>query len=348
MTLETVFIGTADWLWKQYGKTVTDSTFGLVKKEWDRFNWAEAATRYAERMREQHDRFKPLGRSEPIALADIFTEVYMLDKITAWQLYNLEELKNQFPDRRSRSRPSDRRHSGLAVARQTQRLYLLGQPGAGKTTFLRYLTLQALTGQLEGVPLFISLHGWSKSGLGLMEFIDREFEICAFPRARPFVEYILQTGRALALGPGPALDWGLTIAWLVGQLFEGLATNKTIQEAQANQFAAYLAGLAELSRALNDPALSAALAGLVPPAAGASPQNWTAFNATLARLMETHRDLRQWELTADQADQLARYFEANRLLLQCLERADVADREAIKRGLLLPESKSTAFEPDGK
>jgi hypothetical protein len=191
MLLETIFEGAAEWL--------TNSAVGFIKKEWERFNWAEAAARYGQRMREQHDRFKPLGRSEPISLAEIFTEVYMLDKITARQLYNLEELKSQFPDRRNRSRSTDTRYNGLAVARQKPRLYLLGQPGAGKTTFLRYLTMQALSGHLEGVPLFISLHGWSKSGLELMEFIDREFEICAFPLARSFVDYILQSGRALAL-----------------------------------------------------------------------------------------------------------------------------------------------------
>ncbi len=53
--------------------------------------------------------------------------------------------------------------------------------------------------------------------------------------------------------------------------------------------------------------------------------------------MLTHRDLREWKLSREQAKQLAAYLEANRLLLACLEQAVVSDRETIKRGLLLPE-----------
>ena len=43
-----------------------------------------------------------------------------------------------------------------------------------------------------------------------------------------------------------------------------------------------------------------------------------------------------WELSEEQADLLARYLEANRLLLECLAVASVPDREAIEAQMLLP------------
>jgi predicted NACHT family NTPase len=202
MTLETIFTAAADWMRDQDSKAAANSTIGWVKEEWDKVNWAEASARYAQRLEEQHNRFKPLGRSEPIPLGDIFTDVYLLNKISARQWYSLDELKEQFSDRLERRRDPGKRRNGLEVARQRPHLYILGKPGAGKTTFLRYLTVQALRGGLDGAPIFVSLHAWSKSNLGLLEFIDQEFDGCGFPRARPFVDYILQTGRALALFDG--------------------------------------------------------------------------------------------------------------------------------------------------
>src|SRR5512136_712552 len=121
MTLETIFTAAAGWLWSQYGKGAADSTIGWVKKEWDKVNWAEASTRYAQRLEEQHNRFKPLGRAEPIPLGDIFTEVYLLNKISARQWYSLDELRKQFPDRLEQTHRSSERRNGLEVARQSPR-----------------------------------------------------------------------------------------------------------------------------------------------------------------------------------------------------------------------------------
>lgn len=152
----------------------------------------------------------------------------------------------------------------------------------------------------------------------------------------------------LTLGSRPALDAGLTTAWLAGRIFLEFSAKGEDIQAQVNQLVHYLAWLIELSRRLNATVLSDGLTGLTNPSATATPRVWAAFCSNLTTLMQIRCELRLWELTEAQTKQLARYFEANRLLLECLERADVADREGIKRRLLLPESKSVAFEPHGK
>jgi predicted NACHT family NTPase len=81
---------------------------------------------------------------------------------------------------------------------------ILGKPGAGKTTFLKYLTLQALDGNLKqsGIPIFVGLKEWSDSGQSLIDFIVDIFDVCDFPNAHPFVVRLLTQGRALILLDG--------------------------------------------------------------------------------------------------------------------------------------------------
>jgi hypothetical protein len=42
------------------------------------------------------------------------------------------------------------------------------------------------------------------------------------------------------------------------------------------------------------------------------------------------------EMSGEQANRLAEYFAANRLLLECLDTAHVSNRQAIEDSLLLP------------
>ncbi len=81
---------------------------------------------------------------------------------------------------------------------------VLGKPGAGKSTFLKYLALQALDGktQRKRIPIFISLKDLSDSGSKLFNFILEQFEECQLPDAEPFVTRLLENGRCLILLDG--------------------------------------------------------------------------------------------------------------------------------------------------
>ena len=64
----------------------------------------------------------------------------------------------------------------------------LGKPGAGKTTFLKYLTLQACAGKVitsaKKRPIFVSLKEWIDSGTEeLIPFLAQQFKICEFPKS---------------------------------------------------------------------------------------------------------------------------------------------------------------------
>ncbi|NUM47473.1 MAG: NACHT domain-containing protein [Anaerolineales bacterium] len=82
------------------------------------------------------------------------------------------------------------------------RLYILGKPGAGKTTFLKYLVHQTVQEKLGRIPIFVTLKDWADKGGDLLTFIARQFDICQFPDAAPFIEYLLETGHAVLLLDG--------------------------------------------------------------------------------------------------------------------------------------------------
>jgi len=87
---------------------------------------------------------------------------------------------------------------------QLDNYIVLGKPGAGKTTFLKFIILQTLDGKTPGdkVPVFISLKDFSDSELDLLSFIVREFDICCFPDAKSFITRLLNDGKFLILLDG--------------------------------------------------------------------------------------------------------------------------------------------------
>jgi hypothetical protein len=54
----------------------------------------------------------------------------------------------------------------------------------------------------------------------------------------------------------------------------------------------------------------------------------------LLDIFRTHFSLKDYEFTIDQFNYINNYLEATELLLQCLEKKDVSDKEAIMDRLL--------------
>ncbi|MEB3118266.1 MAG: hypothetical protein VKL01_07855, partial [Limnothrix sp.] len=93
-----------------------------------------------------------LDMEQPIALGTIYTQVNVLEKLTANQrlssselLGNLDEIE-EF-DRFCLGKVRQEKISGLDAVTRHQALMVLGRPGAGKTTFLKYLTIACLDGE---------------------------------------------------------------------------------------------------------------------------------------------------------------------------------------------------------
>jgi hypothetical protein len=163
----------------------------------DPSHWDAYLERYLQAVKARYGTIRIFGQPEPKPLEGIFTDLYILDKPAAWQRLDISQLQQDS----LQSDAQRERINGLELVAQPEghRLFILGKPGAGKTTFLRYLVLQAARGNIDGGPIFVSLKEWADSGLELIPFLAHQFAICDFPDAQPFIEHTLRDGRAIVL-----------------------------------------------------------------------------------------------------------------------------------------------------
>lgn len=192
------------WAWDKYGQSLTDKAASALKGRWEKFRWSDAADKYRAKIKRLYGTMQIMGMAEPVSLDDIFTEVYLLDKPTAFSRFDIERLKGTLGDPDAPP-PNAKRVGGLSLVKKNKNLFILGKPGAGKTTFLKYIAVQAAEPEkpiIDKVPVFVSLKQWADSGMGLIPFIEERFDICAFPDAAEFVEVLLKSGGAIVLFDG--------------------------------------------------------------------------------------------------------------------------------------------------
>ncbi|MEH1927624.1 NACHT domain-containing NTPase [Nostoc sp.] len=123
-----------------------------------------------------------LDMTQPIGLNDIYTSVNILEKITGQRRLGIDELlqqcKSQDFDLFGLNRITEKRVPGLEAVEKYSKLMILGKPGAGKTTFLKYLAIQCIKGefQAERVPIFITLKGFAEAANkpGLLQYITED------------------------------------------------------------------------------------------------------------------------------------------------------------------------------
>ena len=194
-------VAVAGWLWGQFGKKIIDTGSGVIKEAWEQFNWYAAEEQYRARIIEQLSTVRILGYPNPIDIATIYTDAQVLSKLTAMKRYNFIDLKG-IPKHHDIFNSNSQRQSAVEVVNEHKRIYILGKPGAGKTTFLKHLAISACRGKLEATPIYISLKEWSDSKKELINFIEEKFDICGFPDAKAFILNILESGNAIVLLDG--------------------------------------------------------------------------------------------------------------------------------------------------
>ncbi|PHM10149.1 NACHT domain-containing protein [Nostoc sp. 'Peltigera malacea cyanobiont' DB3992] len=146
-----------------------------------------------------------LDMSQPIRLNDIYTSVNILDKITGQRRLGIDELlqqcRSQDFDLFGLNKITEKRVPGLEAVEKYSKLMILGKPGAGKTTFLKYLAIQCIGGefQAERVPIFVTLKNFAEAANkpGLLQHITEE-TINPISSIRDILTY----GKALVLLDG--------------------------------------------------------------------------------------------------------------------------------------------------
>jgi hypothetical protein len=191
---------------------MADKVLGGVKCAlgwgWDQAKWAEAQDRYDQEIIRQYGQVCIFGQMEPKSLQDIFTDVYVLDTPSAYYRFSAEKLMDHLRNEdRGVSYRDDERQPGESLLNQGSKFFILGKPGAGKTTFLKRLAVrEAQRGKwgscLGKVPILVSLREYAKASKPLQEFIIDQFAVCHFPSATPFVDALLKSGRAIVLFDG--------------------------------------------------------------------------------------------------------------------------------------------------
>ncbi|MBD1885016.1 NACHT domain-containing protein [Microcoleus vaginatus] len=139
-----------------------------------------------EMIQDQCGKMRSLTMSQPIDVSDLYTNVNILEKITRHRRREIDELLQDCNpenfDRFGLSRVTDKRIPGLEAVEKNSKLMVLGKPGSGKTTFLKYLAIQCNQGNFQAhrVPIFITLKQFAETEgkPSLLEYITQMFSDC--------------------------------------------------------------------------------------------------------------------------------------------------------------------------
>ncbi|MBI5774738.1 MAG: NACHT domain-containing protein [Verrucomicrobia bacterium] len=168
-----------------------------------------AVTKYIERFTDNHGYIRVLGMRDRVAVKDLYTAVKVATPEDLAVYGDPGHLEEHFfhPRRRGFAKREVKSRKAIEVANETKLLNVLGQPGAGKSTFLRRVALEALPDgtasayQHQCIPVFIELKRLDLSQkVTLEQLVGEEFEKCGFPAA--FAQGALQSGRLLVLLDG--------------------------------------------------------------------------------------------------------------------------------------------------
>ena len=183
--------------------THTSETFDIL---------ADWLAPYREKVLQKCSTIRVLDMVRPVDLGDVFTQVNVLEESqkqkqrTLEQFLKVDSLAKQ-PLDRSKAQRLETTISGIEALRQYRKLLILGKPGAGKTTFLKYLSLKYLSenppaGETEEglLPIYIPLKEFSENDtkLSIISAVTQEVTD-AVPDSDIIFEAWLKAGKCLIL-----------------------------------------------------------------------------------------------------------------------------------------------------
>ena len=187
------------WFWDKYGHELSS---GIAKNAWHRVDWKLSAKKYSKKIMNLYGSMRILGKNEPVSIRGIYTGLQFLDKFTTQLRYESEELNRALWNRQS-TQANIKRVDGLEVVKKIDQLFILGRPGAGKSTFLKNLALETINGFLpKHLPVMIELRDFAGEKETILDYIIKQFDVCDFPDAVTFIEKMLNSGNFLVLFDG--------------------------------------------------------------------------------------------------------------------------------------------------
>ncbi|WP_449419534.1 NACHT domain-containing protein [Phormidium nigroviride] len=184
----------------EIGKNFTQETKQLI------YN---VSGEYEKRYVNRHGILKALGMREPVSLELVYTTVQFLEEPEILNFASLQSLEETYREANKRSFQGQdyQKAEELKIANDKQFLMVLGQSGAGKSTFLRKMGLEALKDKKgefkhDCIPVFIELKNFPSSHIEIEKVIVDEFRICGCPSPDQFIANVLEQGKLLILLDG--------------------------------------------------------------------------------------------------------------------------------------------------
>lgn len=187
------------------GLTALTSSDRLVRDKWKKISG-----NYFKSYVSRHGIVKALGMPEPVSLDKIYTTVKILDNQAVSRYSNVRGLQEIIQEEgRLKFAGDEEKRIGIEVANEHQYLMVLGAPGAGKTTFLRRVGMEALKGRSQNyqhrcIPMFLELRTFrDKEKFNLEEAIAEEFRNCGLSKGyQRDTQKLLEAGKLLVIFDG--------------------------------------------------------------------------------------------------------------------------------------------------
>ncbi|MEO0970717.1 MAG: NACHT domain-containing protein [Cyanobacteria bacterium J06639_18] len=149
-----------------------------------------------------------LDMTKPVGLTDIYTNVNVLEQITGRRRKGIAELLQEANiedfDRFGLGIIRQKGVPGLEVVKKYSRLMILGKPGAGKTTFLKYVAIQCNNNKFlpHRVPIFITLKDFAEAEgkPSIIKYISQQLSQSDITYSQ--ISALLKYGRILILLDG--------------------------------------------------------------------------------------------------------------------------------------------------
>ena len=199
------------------GQLVKSGWEGIAKNELLQANvedlWRDGkylfVREYAQRYWDRHGIVRVLKMTKPMNLESIYINMQCLDSFSRDKYESSLNLEKAFRESNQRGYHflKDGKQEGMVFANQEKCLMVFGEPGIGKSTFLRKVGLEAMKGNNEKyqpnlTPVLLELKHFKEEQIDIQALIQKEFKICGFPNVEKAIPDKLNKGELLILLDG--------------------------------------------------------------------------------------------------------------------------------------------------